>query len=362
MKFVTLNKIQLKAFIESDEFRTMPYLPISLNRALSHINNPRAEENDVLLILAYTEVGMAGYLGVIPDLIFDGNKSERMGWMSCMWIHPAERGKGVAKALCKKCIELWNNKLFITEFAPSSYNLFQRSGWYEYMTQKTGIRIYRRSCLFTILPARKPSLSFFKPFFKATDVVVNLFHDLFLGKAHRFSSQYAVEFPLLPDESCYFLMENYLQNELIRKQKPEIEWFLKYPWVNETPYQTMEGNRYFFTTEARKFNIIPIKVKQGIELVAFLIVTIREKHMKTPFVYIKQGHEKAVLETLNNLMHEHKIDYLTTYQKPITNTFKNSFPYLYSKVIIRKYLKSKGFPVSVNENSIQDGEGDCGFT
>ena len=362
MRYVTLNKIQLKDFIGSEEFRTMPFVPISYSRALSHINNPRAEEIDILLILAYHKNEMAGYLGIIPDLIFDGNKSEKIGWISCLWINPDKRGKGIAKMLTEKAINLWNNKLFITEFAPSSLNLFQSSGWFETMVQKKGIRIYRRSCLHTIIPARKPSLSFLKPFLNIFDIEVNLFHDLFLGKTHRFSSLYSVEFPELPDESCYYLIKNYMNDELIRKQKPEIEWFLNFPWIKETPIQTTEGKRYYFSSEARKFNIVPIKIKQGIELVAFLIITIREKHMKTPFVYIKQGHEKTVLETLNNLMHEHRIDYLSTYQKPITNNFKKAFPYLYSKVIVRKYLKSKGFNISVNENSFQDGEGDCGFT
>ena len=102
MNIVTLNKSQLLQFINSDEFNTLPNIPISYIRAVSHINNPRANENDVLLILIYLDFGLAGYLGIVPDLIFKNDKPEKIGWMSCIWVHQNARGKGLAKTLTNK--------------------------------------------------------------------------------------------------------------------------------------------------------------------------------------------------------------------------------------------------------------------
>jgi GNAT superfamily N-acetyltransferase len=360
MEIVNLNRKLLNDYIHSDEYKIMSHLPISFHRGISHINNPRINDDDTLLILVY-EKELIGYLGIIPDQIFINNVAIKMGWMSCIWIHSKARGKGIAKKLTEKAIELYKDKIFATEYTPVAEKLYQKLGKFDPLVNKAGVRIFRRSCFQTVLPARHPKTSFLFPFLSFYDATVNFFHDPFLRKKHKLSSNYSVEFPSEPDESCYYLMNNLSQMELLKREQKEIEWSLKYPWIKETPAQTTDSKRYQFSSEARKFKTILVKIKQGIELVSFLIVTIREKHLKTPYLYVKPGHEAVISEILNNLMYEHKIDILTTYQKSVIPHIEKNIPYLFSKNIIRKYLQSKGFNITVKENQLQDGDGDCGF-
>src|SRR4051812_49201802 len=111
MDIKTLTPEQLTAFIQTDEFKTMPVVPISTHRALSHQANPRVEEKDVIMILAYEGEKMVGYLGVLADRIFNGTGSFKCGWLSCMWVDPTLRGKGIAKQLLATAFSNWQNHI-----------------------------------------------------------------------------------------------------------------------------------------------------------------------------------------------------------------------------------------------------------
>lgn len=360
MEIVKLNRQQLKEFIHSDEYNSMPHIPISYHRALSHINNPRANDDDTLLILV-CEKELIGYLGIIPDYVYVNNIPQRMAWMSCIWIHPNARGKGIAKKMTELSIELYNGKIFATEFTPEAEALYNKLSKFDKLVNKSGIRIYRRSCVHKVIPSRFPKASFLLPLLGLHDVVINLFHDLFLNKRNKFSSGYTVEFPKFPDNTCFKFCESFLQNQLMQRSVKEMEWFLNFPWIKETSVPSKESTRYHFSSEAKSFKTITIVIKQCAEIVAFLIITSRDKHMKIPYLYAKSGHEKIVCETLNNLMCEYKTDILTTYNDLIINHYNQYLSFLNSKKITRKYLQSKGFNLSVNEFMLQDGDGDCGF-
>ena len=361
MEIVKLNRQQLNDYIHSDEYKIIPHVPVSFHRGISHINNPRVNDNDTLLILIY-EKELIGYLGILPDHVFINNVPIHMGWMSCIWTHPNARGKGIAKLLTQTSIELYNNRIFCTEFTPEAETLYNKLGAFHSLVNKNGIRIYRRSCFQTILHSRHPKASFLFPLLSLYDATINAFHDLFLRKKQKLSKNYSIEFPALPEESCYYLMKNLNKNELTQRGQKEMDWFFQYPWIKETPAPSPESKRYQFSSEAHSFKPIIVKIKQNIELVAFLIVMVRENYMKTPYIYVKPGHEEVVAETINNLMYKYKIDILTTYQQSIINHFEKNISYLFYKNIIRKYLQSKGFNLTVHEAMLQDGDGDCGFT
>jgi len=85
-----LNKIQLKGYIDSPDFYHSDFVPISKHRAISHINNPRAGDDDILLLLAYEGDKLVGYLGVLPDFIYIDEKPNKIGWLSCIYVEANE--------------------------------------------------------------------------------------------------------------------------------------------------------------------------------------------------------------------------------------------------------------------------------
>jgi len=361
MKIVTLNKNQLSEFINSDEYSAMPHIPISYHRAVSHINNPRADENDILLILIYLEFGLAGYLGIVPDLIFNNQIPEKIGWMSSIWVHSKARNQGIAKKLTQTAIDLWNNRIFATEFTPFAYALYRKMGKFSILTQKEGLRIYRRSCTSSVIPARFPKADFIKLLLFVSDFVLNCFHDLVLNKKNKiFADSITVEQLTMPDNNVISFIASFQKEELTRRKDAEINWILNFTWIKETAKPSDESRKYYFTSEVKLFKMICLKISQHNSVVGFMMLTVRNKHLKTPYLYIKNGFEFIACQVINNLMREYKIDILTSYNPVITkNISSENIHYLYSKKINRIYLKT--FEIKNKDFFLQDGDGDCVF-
>ncbi len=358
MKIITLNKSQLLQFVNTEEYNAMPNVPISYIRAISHINNPRANENDILLILIYLDFGLAGYLGVLPDFIFNNNVPEKIGWMSCIWVHQNARGKGIAKTLTKKAIELWDNKIVITEFTPIAGDLYKKLNKFTELTTKNGIRIYRRSCLKQILTSKYKKAKYIKPLLSTLDFTLNLIHDFFIKRKQIENNQnIIIENITSIDEDISYFINSHQNLNLFNRNIAEINWILNFPWVKETKSISPESVKYQFTSEAKQFKNICIKIIRNNLIVGFALYTIRDKHLKTPYVFIEKGFENTLGSITNNIMIDYKINVLTTYQKAIINNKKLSF--IFKKKFNRSYLSTLNF--NTNQNNIQDGDGDCAF-
>jgi hypothetical protein len=65
----TLNRKKLEEFISSGDYKKYDFLPITKHRAISHLRNPKANDEDILLILAFHNDQLAGYLGVFPIIL-----------------------------------------------------------------------------------------------------------------------------------------------------------------------------------------------------------------------------------------------------------------------------------------------------
>lgn len=349
----------LEEFITSDEFRIMPYIPVSYLRAVSHINNPRVRDNDVLLLLCYSGDKLEGYLGVIPDIAYINGREVRFGWMSCIWAHPESRGRGIAKTLTLKAIELYNNRIVCTEFTPVAENLYNKLIVFDNLIIKHGIRYYRRSCMSYVIPQRVKSAGFFSPVFALADFFVNIFFDFRLVRVQKPPASLQLEYLPLPDLEMEEFIKNKLNAELNRRGVAGYRWLLMYPWIKETHVPGSESKKYAFTCQARKFRQGLIKIKNYSCVIAYILYSIRDNHLKTPYIYVENGYEYLINPVIEKIMRENKIDILTTYQKCITQYKIHS---IISKKISRKYLKSKGFEITAVEESLQDGDGDCGFT
>jgi GNAT superfamily N-acetyltransferase len=93
--------------------------------------NPRAEPDDTLLILAWLEGELVGYLGVLPDLYFVADKPpEKCGWLSCLWVSDQHRGKSIAKLLVTKGVQAIGGRVLLTEFTPQAKQLYDKLGFF----------------------------------------------------------------------------------------------------------------------------------------------------------------------------------------------------------------------------------------
>src|SRR4030042_1368284 len=139
MEIRRLNKKDLKQFIDSDEFHSMPVIPITKHRALSHLFNPRASDDDLLLLLALEDNRMVGYLGILADFLYDRDTVYKVGWLSASWVDPSMRRKGIAGKLLHEALDAWNNHILVGDWVPTSFGVYQKSGAFTDLACREGI-------------------------------------------------------------------------------------------------------------------------------------------------------------------------------------------------------------------------------
>ncbi len=361
-----LNKSLLIEFINHEDYNTLESIPITRHRAISQILNPRLEDNDVLLLLAYQEEKIVGYLGVLPDQIFINNKTEKCGWLSCLWVNPSHRGKQIAQLLLDTCFDAWGKRILATEFTPSAKRLYDKSNFFKDLQIKEGIRLYIRSDLHNLLPPRK---RIFKKLFlilKVTDAIINSLLDIKLLFRKPNIGNLRLEYINHLDNEVQNFISDKQQNQLFKRGKTELNWIIKNPWVLSTPIMDVVSSKYHFSSSDKSFNFYALKVRNSDnQLIAFIIFSKRNQNLKLPYCYYHGDHLNSVINILYFHLLKWKIKTFTTFKSEITRYLSNNkTPALFKREIKRHYIISNFFSTSIfeEEYEIEDGDADCSFT
>jgi GNAT superfamily N-acetyltransferase len=361
----TLNRVQLLAFVQDSAFENLPFIPISRHRALSHIANPRVEENDVLLLTAHDNEELVGYLGVLPDRMFHGDQSEKCGWLSCLWVSEEHRGKRIAQQLLDKCFDVWEKRILVTEFTLPAKALYDRSGIFRALANPQGIRLYLRADLATLLPPKKEIFQKNKALLRSLDQGINAVADLRLPKADLSKESFTLEYPAEVDDEASEFIASKQQKELFKRGKEELNWILQNPWILSAPEKDALNCRYHFSSVDKLFQFHVVKVRgTGSELIAFLVFAQRNNSLKLPYCY-HNGDLKTVWKAIRHELLRLRISTFTTFQPELVQYIHaNGRLAFVHKKVTRNYIVSTRFDSFIGNTcvSIQDGDADCSFT
>ncbi|OFY63532.1 MAG: hypothetical protein A3H98_08435 [Bacteroidetes bacterium RIFCSPLOWO2_02_FULL_36_8] len=363
-----LNKKLLIEFINHSNYNTLDIVPITEHRALSQIQNPRLHENDILLLLAYKEKELVGYLGVLPDKINFNNKFEKCGWLSCLWVKPEQRGFQIAKLLLDKCFEVWENRILATEFTKNAKKLYDKTNFFSDLKIIYGIRLYIRSDLHTLLPPKKRLYKKLIFFLKTADALINFLFDLrfFFWKFKIYNA--TIEYMNLLDNEVEEFISVKLRHQLFKRGITELNWIINNPWILATPDKDIKNNKYYFSSYDKSFNFYALKIRNSNkQLIAFMIFSKRNQILKLPYCYYEDGSLKTVVDVIYYHLLKWKINTFTTFNPDITLFLRNNrTPALFKRDIKRHYIISDVFRKIIFQDAfefeIQDGDADCSFT
>lgn len=367
MEIKTYNSAQLNDLILSEQFAHMPVVPISTHRSISHIRNPRAEPDDVLMIIAYENDQMAGYLGVLADRIYNTKgESFKCGWLSCMWVDPQVRGKGIAKQLLATAFKTWNDHILVTEFTPEAKGLYDRSGGFADLRTNEGLRCYLRFNLHEVLPKKNEKYKPYVTLLSIADAIANIPVEL----KHRYFPQ--LKYSTLKFEEVkrvYADVDEFItsrsENSFERRNTTDLNWIIEYPWLIQSA-QTEESIRYHFSSVAARFHNVFVKMMKDGKIVGFFHFTIRHNHLKVPYAFFEKEYARDAMEYIYDLMFTRGINMLTVFHPELVNYLKeNSTPFIYKRAVKRNYIISKVLDAHFGDKEslrIQDGDADCAFT
>lgn len=355
-----IKRKELKDFVESSFFKDLETIPISTKRALSQFYNPHAEDEDTLLYLIFEEERLVAYLGTFPAWVQCYANKQKCAWLSCIWVHHSQRGKGLAKRLVQTAIDDYQGRILITEFTPQARQLYDKIGQFNELKVVHGKRYYYRWRLQDILPPKHKLFAQNKTALKAIDSVVNIFFDLrFLWKKNQLKKE-QVEIVSEIDESLSTFIQNIQKDLLFSKSVEYYNWMLRFPWLKEGIEQTDESKRYHFTLLADDFKWQAFKLlNRSGNIEAFVMLCRRDGFLKVPVCI----HKNAVL--VAQFIREYcdkKTHTISIYEEEICKHLKLNA--LYTKRFNREYRSTfcDKIDQEINALRIEGSEGDSAFT
>lgn len=363
METRSFNKHELLDFINSEQFTHLKNIPISRHRAVSQINNPRASDDDILLVVQFDEEKVVGYLGVLPDYLKNQDDIQKVGWLTCFWIDEAYRSYNVAANLFLRVIRTWDQKIFITNFVPWTENVYQRTRMFLPTSHKEGFRGYMRFNLSEILPPKRKLFKTIYPLLRIVDILSNLAFDLrfFLFKGYQIVD-INVETCDSVDESMAAFIEKHNLKNWNQRGRNELNWILMYPWIIQQTQPDAESERYYFSSVSSSFfyRLLRFTDRDG-EIKGLTILCIRNQNLTVPYVYAENSCFDAIARTLVNSMIKYKLSMVTSFDSNLVSSFRKlRIPFIFRKQIRKPYLISKKFGF-ITELNFQDGDGDCAF-
>jgi hypothetical protein len=326
--------------------------------------NPNGYPEDIILIMAYNEKNeLAGFIGALPDRL-KKVPGLRVAWNSCWWVDPV-RGKEIGMQLFYRFLERWDKKVLFADLTPLTYNIISKTGFFK-SGIRTGARGYLRMPLSEILPPKKTVFRILKWIFSACDSIFNIFWEirLIIWKKRKHRNEKIKWFLVRDlDPDITELIQKESSGELIGRGEDEFDWIRDYPWV--TPVKDkVTVRRYPFTYYAKRFEHHRVKITEDNKTIAFLIVTVRNNHLKVPYLYYAPGSLPHVVDFLLHFMISGKVYYITVFRKDISGyLLKHPMPMIWKKSIRRYTAISKDIsdmlPVG---HQMQDGDGDVVFT
>src|SRR5688572_27959784 len=116
----TIYKKDVPELLDNSGFWNHSFLSIRKHRLYAHYKNPNCDENDVVLLLAYLNGELVGYMGVFIDKILLDGSVDKIGWLSTWWGHPKTKGSGIGREILDTMYTLNNGKIGISQFTPSA--------------------------------------------------------------------------------------------------------------------------------------------------------------------------------------------------------------------------------------------------
>ncbi len=364
MEIKPFTVTELRAALASETFWRADPLPITRHKALSCIHNPRAEENDLLLLVAYRGVRVVGYLGILPDRIFTGSESIKIGWLTGWWVDPRHASAGVGTALLFKALNAYEQRIGVSGNSKAAGRALLATRKFVPFRTLKGLTVSFRTNASGAVPEKRAGGGKLQELSTAADVgtdeivqVQRIARQQQDAAGRRLSYEYAA----FIDEETDAFIRRHNQLDLTRKGAEELNWFVRYPWVLSAPTKGSAAGRYFFSSSAGRFCYHYVKVsEEGGGLIGFCMLKVRDDRATDVYSFFDDRHALAVATAVAHQALSLDLAALSIYDERLAEHLpKLGDPHRSAKKVSRGFLISRPLAEpGLADRRLQAGDGD----
>ena len=363
-----IYKRDIPALLEDTDFWEHSFLSISRNRLYAHLKSPNSNDDDIVLLLAYLDNELVGYMGVYTDRIRIADRTEKIGWLSTWWVHPKTKGSGIGREILNTMYSEHNGRIGISQFTPSARRVYDKSGYFRSLKDSIGIKAVLRSNLSFVLPALYPKLRAMTGLLQAVDhllnAVVNIKLWLQRPAVEKRLKGITVDYLSSPDAAMMQVVQDHGKDDISIKDKAFFEWLKACQWVHKASLlKFTRHDRYAFSMYDKSFEVNLIKISLNKECIGFIVLQKRNYVSKVLFAYYDAGQHTAVISDIIKLenMRQNTRE-IICYDTPIANALKQSAVFLYTTKKRKESIISNAFgEVDFAPKRMHFGDGDCCF-
>jgi GNAT superfamily N-acetyltransferase len=367
MEFKSFTVADLGRALQSEDFWRTKVLPITKQRAWSLCHNPRAEEEDPVLLVAYQDNHVAGYLGILPDKIFFDNADHSLGWLTGWWVDPCLAGKGVGAILLYKALNAYRDRLGVSGGSKEARKALHASQRFITLKPLKGLDIRFRFNATSAVLRKFPSLKILRVGFKVADVlldeIVNL-RGFFWERRTHIRQRLAFEYVSFIDAETSRFIERHYHHDLTRKGKAELDWIMTYPWVVSAPQKDSASRRYFFSSTSARFFFLSVKVfEQNNGMIGFLMLSVRNERMRVVYSHFEDRHAPSIAAAAVYHALAMDVSILSLYdERLVKSVIGLRCPFWSTQSMSRGFFLSKAFAdFPLADCRLHGGDGDFAF-
>jgi hypothetical protein len=325
MEIKTFTVADLKTALVSEDFWLTDTLPITKHRAASYIRNPRADEDDPVLLVAYQDNRVIGYLGILPDKIFANDVVYKLGWLTSWWVDPSCATAGVGAVLLFKALNSYDQYIGVSGGSREARKALQASQKFMPLKPLQGLDIRLRLNAATDIPRRFPVLKIFRGLFKIFDVMLNEFVNLrsFLWQRRNNPCQgLTFEYIAAIDEEADRFIQRHHQHDLTRKEKSDLSWIMNNPWILSAPLKDTTSKRYYFSSRTDRFSYLGVKVfEHQAEMIGFLLLKMRDDRMSVVYSHFERRYAASITAVVFHHARAMNMGILSLYDEQLVASF-----------------------------------------
>lgn len=361
-------KRDIPELLTNTEFWSYSFLSISKHRLYAHYKNPTLEDSDIVLLLAYLDDELVGYMGVFIDKIFIDATVQKIGWLSTWWVHPKTKGTGVGREILNTMYSENKGQIGISQFTPSAKRVYDKSGYFTTLKESRGIKAVLRSNLSFVIPTLFAKTKRLKSLFNYIDCFINFFIDLKLAFQKVFLASklknVTIEYLSVIDDETLSVIHQYNKNDISNKDKAFFEWMKAYNWVQKAPLLNFTNrDRYEFSMYDHEFEFSYIKINKENNCIGFIVLQKRNYVLKVLFTYFDDmTHTNIVSDIIKLQSITQNTREIICYDDAICSNLKKSTLFLYRTKKVKHSIISKTFnKTNFDAVRVNFGDGDCSF-
>ena len=362
-----ITKKDIPALFADAAFWNHSFLSISKHRLLAHAKNPLATDDDIILLLAYLNQELVGYMGLFIDLITVQNEQKKIGWLSTWWVHPKTKGTGIGREILNTMYDANNGYIGISQFTPSAKRVYDKSGYFTTLKETPGIKAVLRSNLSFVVPALFPKAKPFTSLLAQADHLLNVVINAKVNVQSYFEAKklngISLEYLNQLDEETLELINHYNKQDLSIKGPAFFEWLKAYNWVQKAPLLALTNpDKYAFSIYDTSFDYSLIKVLKHGKCVGFLVLQKRKYVAKVLFAYYDSAYVNDLATIIKLQCGAENTREIICYDAALCVAFKQSSFFLYKTKKVKQSIISKQFGVTdFSQVYMHYGDGDCAF-